>query len=125
MYYILIIISVLAIIFSNFFSRVDFFPTIIYDNFPEKFKLKNKNMLKLYIIYPKSLITKSGFISYISTIIMFFIAIILNILYYFNIINFDLTILIIIYSVVFVLVEAICGIFDNVIYHIYKYKKKN
>ncbi len=77
--YILLIISFLSVIFSNMATRVGADPTLIYQNFPDNFKMLNKKLLKIYIVYPKSLVTKSSFALYISQIILFFIILILNI----------------------------------------------
>ena len=78
--YILLIISLFSIIFSNMITRVGADPTLIYKNFPDNFKMLNKQILKIYIVYPKSLITKSSFALYISQIILFFVILILNII---------------------------------------------
>ena len=61
-------------------TRVGADPTLIYKNFPDNFKMLNKQILKIYIVYPKSLITKSSFALYISQIILFFVILILNII---------------------------------------------
>ena len=78
--YILLILSFLSVIFSNMITRVGADPTLIYQNFPNNFKMLNKKLLKIYIVYPKSLVTKSSFALYISQILLFFIILILNII---------------------------------------------
>lgn len=74
---ILLIITFLVVILTNVFTRVDN-TTISYDKLPDKFKMKkDSKYLKLYIIYPKSLVTKSSFSLYIIQICLFFVVLVL------------------------------------------------
>lgn len=74
------IASFFVIIVSNILTRVGLdSTTFIYDNFPTKFTLRNKTLLKLYIVYPKSMITKSSFVLYFISIVSFVIIAILGI----------------------------------------------
>ena len=77
---ILLIVSFIMIIATNIFTRVDN-TTISYDNLPDKLKMpQNSKWLKLYIVYPKSLVTKSSFALYISQILLFIAVLILFII---------------------------------------------
>ena len=77
---ILLLITFFVVILTNIFTRVDN-TTISYDNLPDKLKMKkDSKLLKLYIVYPKSLVTKSSFALYISQILLFFAVLILFII---------------------------------------------
>ena len=122
--YILLIISFISIIFANIITRVGADPTLIYKNFPENFKMLNKQLLKLYIVYPKSLVTKSSFALYISQIILFFIILILNILHW--TIGFSdavVRIIWIVCGITGVLCYLISFAFDRIVQLYYKHKK--
>ena len=74
---ILLLITFFVVILTNVFTRVDN-TTISYDNLPDKLKMpQNSKWLKLYIVYPKSLVTKSSFALYISQILLFIAVLIL------------------------------------------------
>ena len=50
------IISFFVVIITNILTRVGAdFSTSVYDNFPVKYTLKNKNLLKLYVVNFKKL----------------------------------------------------------------------
>lgn len=77
---ILLLITFFVVILTNVFTRVDN-TTISYDNLPDKLKMpQNSKWLKLYIVYPKSLVTKSSFALYISQILLFIAVLILFII---------------------------------------------
>ena len=77
---ILLIVSFIMIIATNIFTRVDN-TTISYDNLPDNLKMQHDSRwLKLYIVYPKSLVTKSSFTLYISQILLFIAILILFII---------------------------------------------
>ena len=80
---ILLICSFLVLIISNILTRVgvDITRIGVYEWLPDKLKMKkDSKLLKLYIVYPKSLVTKSSFALYISQILLFFAVLILFII---------------------------------------------
>ena len=77
---ILLIVSFIMVITTNIFTRVDN-TTISYDNLPDNLRMQqDSRWLKLYIVYPKSLVTKSSFTLYISQILLFIAVLILFII---------------------------------------------
>ena len=61
---ILLICTLINIVFANILTRVGLNSSAIgvYQWLPEKLKMpQNSKLLKLYIVYPESLVTKSSF----------------------------------------------------------------
>ena len=80
---ILLICSIINIVFANILTRVGSNSSAIgvYQWLPEKLKMdKDSKWLKFYIVYPKSLVTKSSFALYISQILLFLAVLILFII---------------------------------------------
>ena len=80
---ILLICSFLVLIISNILTRVgvDITRVSVYEWLPNKYKMRqDSKLLKLYIVYPKSLVTKSSFALYISQILLFIAVLILFII---------------------------------------------
>ena len=76
MIWVLLLLSFVFVVFANIITRVDL-TTIIYEYLPENYFLKNRFCLRLYVIYPKSAITKAGFALYISQLLLFICVLIL------------------------------------------------
>ena len=76
---ILLLISFIIVLITNVITRVglDISAIQVYQYIPEKYKMKNKKLLKLYLCIPKSIVTKSGFTLYVTQLIMFVILLIL------------------------------------------------
>ena len=70
---------------ANILSRVQNDYSTTYKNFPQKYTLNNENLLKLYIVKPKSLITKFSFVYYVFQIIVFFTIVSFSLFCTFNI----------------------------------------
>ena len=80
---ILLICCLIVLIISNILTRVgvDITRISVYEWLPDKLKMpQNSKWLKLYIVYPKSLVTKSSFALYISQILLFIAVLILFII---------------------------------------------
>ena len=80
---ILLICTLINIVFANILTRVGLNSSAIgvYQWLLGKLKMpQNSELLKLYIVYPKSLVTKSSFALYISQILLFVAVVILFII---------------------------------------------
>lgn len=94
---------------------------------PDKYFLKNKLCLKLYLFNSKNnIITKSGFLLYMSQIILFFISFIIyifNVLKLINLSNNDILLILKIMIIYIVLCYFISFSFNSIINIIYKNRK--
>ena len=116
------IISFFVVIITNILTRVGSdFSTSVYDNFPNKYTLKNKNLLKLYIVYPKSLVTKSSFALYLLSFIAFIIMVILLIIQLLTS-AFNEKLVGLIYMICMIVSYVISFGFDLCIHYFYKRK---
>ena len=80
---ILLICTLINMVCANILTRVGLHSAAIgvYQWLPEKLKMdKDSKWLKLYIVYPESLVTKSSFTLYISQILLFIAVLILFII---------------------------------------------
>lgn len=123
--FILLGISIVLVIGSNIFTRFISYDGQIYDNIPQKYILKNPKLLRLYIVYPSSKITKSVFIVYLLSILLFILTCLLTIVqvsFHFLTPNIVKTISII-YGCTIVGSYIISVIFDATIYYYTRHKK--
>lgn len=73
----------IVLLITNIITRVGLEISAIgvYQWLPDKLKMeKDSKLLKIYIVYPKSLVTKSSFALYISQILLFFAVLVLFII---------------------------------------------
>lgn len=113
------------IILANIFTRVDN-TTISYEELPDKFRMpRNSKWLKLYFVYPKSLVTKSSFMLYISQIILFLVVLSLFIIQcVINVFTEQNEKLICIICAIYVIISYIISFgFDRIVQLYYKNKK--
>lgn len=125
---ILLICTLINMVCANVLTRVGLHSAAIgvYQWLPEKLKMANDSKwLKLYIVYPKSLITKSSFALYISQILLFIAVLILFIIQCAtNIFTEDAEYNICIICACYVLVTYFISFgFDRIAQLCYKYKK--
>ena len=124
--FILLGISIVLVIGSNIFTRFISYDGQIYDNIPQKYILNNPKLLRLYIVYPSSKITKSIFIVYLLSILLFILTCLLTIVevsFHFLTPNIVKTISII-YGCTIVGSYIISVIYDTIIHYYARNKNK-
>ncbi len=76
----LLLLVIMNVVLANIESREDWIPQSFAQSIPEKCKLKNEKLLKLYIFYIPNSVTKISFLVYLNQIILLAVIIVLFIL---------------------------------------------
>ena len=127
--YVFLIINFLCVIFINIFTRIGKYLSVVYGELPKYAFIKNKTLLKLYIIKPPKpdTISISAYLLYLLYFIFFVILVILAVFQLiYNILPYETQSLIFdIWKIIVPISVLLAYDADFIIYQINTHKKKN